>query len=139
MHVLGMAAGLAAAFLLMRDLPGDAHATAATRLPEIVVDPYRSELGEFVAGDSVEVTLTLRNRGQRRLIVNEEQCHCRNSESRASTIVDPGKKKTLNLRFEVADTTGPTQHEWKFTTNDPARPRFSVVTKATVIPSSAKQ
>ena len=91
------------------------------------------ELGVLSPGDLREVAFPIVNKGNRRLVINEIDRECRCGEPvRRTLVIPPGVAEDLVVSIDTRFEAGAFEKLTSVTTNDPARPRFDFLVKASV-------
>ena len=107
-----------------RDAPGQASLH--------VSNPVR-DLGRTACESELLVVFPIRNRGTRRLVVNELDIgFCCSDRVRRTFLVSPGETAQVVVTLDPSGKSGPVQTVANSTTNDRAQPRFSLTVKAQI-------
>lgn len=91
------------------------------------------DLGVLSPGENREVAFSILNKGDRRLVINEQDSGCGCGEPVSETLLIPsGDTKEIVFDIDAQYGLGSIKKKRSFTTNDPAQPRFDLIVKARV-------
>jgi uncharacterized protein (DUF58 family) len=108
--------------------------SAGSSAPMLAVPYDHHDFGTVHQGVVVRMTFPVRNTGNRRLVLLEDQQPCCGQLSdRPRVIVAPGRTEELAVEVDTAQSFGSMEHTAFYTTNDPLVPRFGLSVTAEVI------
>ena len=91
------------------------------------------DLGRTTVLKEWEIVFPVRNRGTRRLVLNETASECNCEDRAARTIlIPPGETARVSVTLDTRFASGPLQATAAFTTNDPAHPTLTLTVRACV-------
>jgi hypothetical protein len=98
--------------------------------PAIVVQPRTLDLGMVIRGEAATGTLTVANRGNADLVIDQviTCCPCTVVElAEEQRTIPPGQTRDLTVRFDSTNRLGREHHVILLLTNDPVRPEMRVM------------
>jgi len=131
---------VAAALLLAGQPAASAEPPAKTApAPVIQVEPAAFDFGHALAHRTLRKEFTLRNAGERELVIEKVTTTCGCTAAIAGeTTLKPGRSTPLSVTLETREYRGRVERRVLVRSNDPKTPVLELTVSATVEPAGAK-